>query len=34
MFRAALESLRVGDPFDETTTLGPLSIGGSAYAAA
>ena len=25
MFRAALESLKVGDPFDETTTLGPLS---------
>jgi succinate-semialdehyde dehydrogenase/glutarate-semialdehyde dehydrogenase len=25
MFRTALESLRVGDPFDETTTLGPLS---------
>src|SRR6202158_5041773 len=24
MFRAALESLRVGDPFDEETTLGPL----------
>jgi succinate-semialdehyde dehydrogenase/glutarate-semialdehyde dehydrogenase len=25
MFRAALETLKVGDPFDETTTLGPLS---------
>jgi succinate-semialdehyde dehydrogenase/glutarate-semialdehyde dehydrogenase len=25
MFRAALESLKIGDPFDETTTLGPLS---------
>jgi succinate-semialdehyde dehydrogenase / glutarate-semialdehyde dehydrogenase len=25
MFRAALESLRIGDPFDETTSLGPLS---------
>ncbi len=25
MFRWALESLKVGDPFDETTTLGPLS---------
>jgi len=25
MFRAALESLRIGDPFDEETTLGPLS---------
>jgi succinate-semialdehyde dehydrogenase/glutarate-semialdehyde dehydrogenase len=25
MFRAALESLKVGDPFDETITLGPLS---------
>src|SRR5271168_661044 len=25
MFRAALESLKVGDPFDETVTLGPLS---------
>jgi succinate-semialdehyde dehydrogenase / glutarate-semialdehyde dehydrogenase len=25
MFRAALESLNIGDPFDETTTLGPLS---------
>jgi len=25
MFRAALESLRIGDPLDETTTLGPLS---------
>src|SRR3984957_17125870 len=25
MFRAALESLKVGDPFDETTTLGPVS---------
>src|ERR1700729_4337216 len=25
MFRAALDSLKIGDPFDETTTLGPLS---------
>ena len=25
MFRAALESLNIGDPFDEETTLGPLS---------
>jgi succinate-semialdehyde dehydrogenase/glutarate-semialdehyde dehydrogenase len=25
MFRAALESLKIGDPFDENTTLGPLS---------
>ena len=25
MFRAALESLKVGDPFDETVTLGPVS---------
>jgi succinate-semialdehyde dehydrogenase/glutarate-semialdehyde dehydrogenase len=25
MFRAALESLKIGDPFDESTTLGPLS---------
>src|SRR5580658_2344274 len=25
MFRTALESLKIGDPFDETTTLGPLS---------
>jgi succinate-semialdehyde dehydrogenase/glutarate-semialdehyde dehydrogenase len=25
MFRAALESLKIGDPFDEETTLGPLS---------
>src|SRR5580658_9263876 len=25
MFRAALESLKIGDPFDETVTLGPLS---------
>ncbi len=25
MFRAALESLKIGDPFDEATTLGPLS---------
>jgi succinate-semialdehyde dehydrogenase/glutarate-semialdehyde dehydrogenase len=25
MFRAALESLEIGDPFDEATTLGPLS---------
>ncbi len=25
MFRAALESLQPGDPFDEATTLGPLS---------
>jgi succinate-semialdehyde dehydrogenase/glutarate-semialdehyde dehydrogenase len=25
MFRAALESLKIGDPFDESVTLGPLS---------
>lgn len=25
MFREALELLKIGDPFDETTTLGPLS---------
>jgi succinate-semialdehyde dehydrogenase / glutarate-semialdehyde dehydrogenase len=25
MFRTALESLKIGDPFDEATTLGPLS---------
>jgi acyl-CoA reductase-like NAD-dependent aldehyde dehydrogenase len=25
MFRAALESLKIDDPFDETTTLGPVS---------
>jgi succinate-semialdehyde dehydrogenase / glutarate-semialdehyde dehydrogenase len=25
MFRAALESLKLGDPLDESTTLGPLS---------
>jgi succinate-semialdehyde dehydrogenase/glutarate-semialdehyde dehydrogenase len=25
MFRSALESLKIGDPFDEETTLGPLS---------
>jgi succinate-semialdehyde dehydrogenase / glutarate-semialdehyde dehydrogenase len=25
MFRAALEALKIGDPFDEETTLGPLS---------
>src|ERR1700734_1496988 len=25
MFRAGLESLEIGDPFDEATTLGPLS---------
>src|ERR1700733_8477162 len=25
MFRAALEALKIGDPFDETVTLGPLS---------
>jgi succinate-semialdehyde dehydrogenase/glutarate-semialdehyde dehydrogenase len=25
MFRAALESLNIGDPFEEETTLGPLS---------
>src|SRR5580698_5630846 len=25
MFRAALESLKIGDPLDETVTLGPLS---------
>jgi succinate-semialdehyde dehydrogenase / glutarate-semialdehyde dehydrogenase len=25
MFRAALEALRIGDPLDEATTLGPLS---------
>jgi succinate-semialdehyde dehydrogenase/glutarate-semialdehyde dehydrogenase len=25
MFRAALESLTIGDPFDENTTLGPVS---------
>ena len=25
MFRAALESLKIGDPFDETVTMGPLS---------
>jgi succinate-semialdehyde dehydrogenase / glutarate-semialdehyde dehydrogenase len=25
MFRAALESLKIGDPLDEATTLGPLS---------
>ena len=31
MFRAALESLKIGDPFDETTTLGPALIGGRAY---
>lgn len=25
MFRAALESLKIGDPLDEATTLGPVS---------
>jgi succinate-semialdehyde dehydrogenase/glutarate-semialdehyde dehydrogenase len=25
MFRAALESLQIGDPFDENTTMGPVS---------
>jgi succinate-semialdehyde dehydrogenase / glutarate-semialdehyde dehydrogenase len=25
MFRAALESLKIGDPYDEATTLDPLS---------